>query len=70
MKAIPLLAKALLVFATNLALAHASDFTAVYARVDKVVMQPNPESPETIQLWGVFCMAKPNVRCTYLERRI
>jgi hypothetical protein len=66
MKAIPLLAKALLVVAANVALAHASDFTAVYARVDKVVLEPNPESPEAIQVWGVFSMAKPNDRNDYL----
>src|SRR5260221_438035 len=66
MKAIQLLAKALLVFAANVPLAHASDFTAVYARVDKVVLEPNPESPEAIQVWGVFCMAKPNDRNDYL----
>ena len=66
MKAIQLLEKALLVFAANFALAHASDFTAVYARIDKVVLEPNPESPDTIQVWGVFSMAKPNDRNDYL----
>ena len=66
MRALPLPAKALLVLAANVALAYASDFTAVYARVDKVVLEPNPESPETIQVWGVFSLAKPNDRNDYL----
>jgi hypothetical protein len=66
MKTIKPLVKALLVFGASVALAHASDFTAVYARVDKVVLEPNPDSPETIQVWGVFAMAKPNDRNDYL----
>ena len=59
-------AKLLLVLAVGVALAHASDFTCVYARVDKVVLEPNSGSPETIQVWGVFSMAKPNDRNDYL----
>ena len=66
MKAIGVFAKALLVFAAGLTLAQASDYTAVYARVDKVVLKPNPDSPQTIQVWGVFSMAKPNDRNDYL----
>jgi hypothetical protein len=46
--------------------AVASDPTAVYARVDKVVLEPAGGSPETIQLWGVFSLAKPNDRNDYL----
>lgn len=47
-------------------LAHASDPTAVYARVDKVVLEPMADSPQTIQIWGVFSMAKPEDRNDYL----
>ena len=66
MKTIQLLAKVLLVFAVSVALAQASDPTAVYARVDKVVLEPNANSPETIQVWGVFSLAKSNDRNAYL----
>ena len=66
MKTIKLLARALLVFAGSVALAQASDLTGVYARVDKVVLEPNPDSPKTIQVWGVFSMAKANDRNAYL----
>jgi len=38
---------------------HASDPIAVYARVDRVVLAPNPESPQTIQVFGVFSVAVP-----------
>jgi hypothetical protein len=34
-----------------------SDWTAVYARVDKVVMEPNDSRPERIQVWGGFAIA-------------
>jgi hypothetical protein len=66
MKPIQPLAKVLLLLAANVSLVQASDFTAVYARVDRVVLEPNAESPETIQVWGVFSMAKPNDRNDYL----
>ena|SRR5438552_5210942 len=56
---------ALLLLALGI-VAHASDPTAAYARVDKVVLTPNPDSPETIQVWGVFSIAKPNDRNDYL----
>lgn len=66
MKTIELLAKVLLGFAVSVGLAHASDSTGVYARVDKVVLEPNTGLPETIQVWGVFSMAKPNTFMEYL----
>lgn len=66
MKTIRLPVGVLLIFVASVVLAHASDPTAVYARVDKVVLEPNPDSPETIQVWGVFSMAKPNDRNDYL----
>ena len=47
-------------------LAHASDPMAVYARVDKVVLPSAPESSDTIEIWGVFCLAKPGDRNYYL----
>ncbi len=66
MKTIELLVRALLVFAAGVAVAYASDPVGVYARVDKVVLEPHPDSPETIQVWGVFSMARPNDRNDYL----
>jgi hypothetical protein len=44
----------------------ASDRTAVYARVDRVVMEPTADAPERVQVWGVFAMAKPNDVNLYL----
>src|SRR5438093_12460038 len=66
MSTIKLLARTLLVVVAGVSLAHASDPTGVYARVEKVVLEPNSDSPETIQVWGVFSMAKPNDRNDYL----
>jgi hypothetical protein len=34
-----------------------SDHTGIYARVDKVVMEPDATAPERIQLWGAFALA-------------
>lgn len=39
---------------------HASDPVAVYARVDRVVLAPNAEAPQTIQIFGVFSLAVPS----------
>jgi hypothetical protein len=47
-------------------LAYASDPAALYARVDKVVLEPSAESPQAIQVWGVFALAKPGDRNEYL----
>ena len=60
MKAINLLAKTMVVLGATVTLAYASDRTAVYARVDKVVLEPSADSPETVQVWGVFSVARPN----------
>jgi hypothetical protein len=38
---------------------QASDRTGIYARVDKVVMEPNEQAPQRIQVWGVFALAEP-----------
>ena len=48
------------------AVVHASDPIAVYARVDKVVLEPTPGAPQAIQVWGVFAIAKPDDRNDYL----
>ena len=45
---------------------YASDPMAVYARVDKVVLEPNAGAPQTAQVWGVFSMAKPDDRNDFL----
>jgi hypothetical protein len=36
----------------------ASDFTGVYARIDRVVLEPASGTPERAQIWGVFSIAK------------
>ena len=46
--------------------AHASDRVAVYAKVDRVVLEPSADAPETIQIWGVFSLAQPNNANDYL----
>ena len=66
MKTAGLIGTGLLVSLVCATVAHASDPTAVYARVDKVVLEPNAESPQAIQVWGVFAMAKPDDRNDYL----
>jgi len=52
MRATKVLIKWVLVFVAGVVQAHASDPTAVYARIDKVVLEPNPDSPATIQVLG------------------
>jgi len=66
MKTAGLIGKGLLASLVCVTLAYASDPTAVYARVDKVVLEPNADAPQAIQVWGVFAMAKPNDRNDYL----
>jgi hypothetical protein len=56
----------LAMFSAWLAVAHASDPMALYARVDRVVLAPNSGAPDTIEVWGVFSMAKPEDRNDYL----
>ena len=65
MKTIQPLGRALLIGLAGLALAHASDFVGVYARIDKVVLEPNSDSPERIQVWGVFALAQPGTADSY-----
>jgi hypothetical protein len=38
--------------------ARASDPVGVYALVEKVVLEPNEQAPERIQIWGVFALAQ------------
>jgi hypothetical protein len=42
-----------------------SDRTGIYARVDKVVLEPNATAPERIQIWGAFALARTNDPNTY-----
>jgi hypothetical protein len=44
---------------------EASDWTGIYARVDKVVFEPNTTAPERIQIWGAFAVATKGNRNTY-----
>lgn len=46
-------------------LLHASDMIGVYARVDKVVLEPSDKAPQRIQVWGVFALADPADRDRY-----
>src|SRR5712692_7960626 len=60
------LAGALLVCVVCLVSTYASDPVSVYARVDRVVFEPNADAPEAIQVWGVFSIARPNNPNDYL----
>jgi hypothetical protein len=42
-----------------------SDWIGVYAIIDKVVLEPGPNSPDRIQIWGDFALAKANDRNFY-----
>ena len=59
MKLIHLSKLALLLCVFSLS-ASASDFTGVYARIDRVVVEPSADKPERIQIWGVFAIAQSN----------
>ena len=43
----------------GLVVAQASDRVGVYGRVDKIVMEPNDQAPQRIQVWGAFAIAVP-----------
>jgi hypothetical protein len=62
----PLVVLVVAIVCSWLAVAKASDPTALYARVERVVLAPNSDAPTTIQVWGVFSMAKPDDRNDYL----
>jgi hypothetical protein len=42
-----------------------SDWIGVYARIDKVVLEPNAAAPERIQIWGAFALATKQDRNNY-----
>ena len=46
-------------------IARASDPVAIYSVIDRVVMEPNAQNPERVQIWGVFALAKPDNRNDY-----
>jgi hypothetical protein len=37
--------------------AWASDPAGVYARIDRISLEPNDQNPERIKIWGAFCLA-------------
>lgn len=49
-----------LMLALTASVAIASDPVGIYALIDKVVLEPNENAPERIQVWGAFAMAKRN----------
>jgi hypothetical protein len=65
MKNVQRLGRVLLVGLAALTTVQGSDFTGVYARVDKVVLEPGSEAPERVQVWGVFSLAKASDRTSY-----
>jgi hypothetical protein len=36
---------------------YASDFTGVYAVIDKVVLEPSDTAPARVQIWGAFALS-------------
>ena len=40
------------------AVLHASDMVGIYGVVEKVVVEPNDNAPQRIQIWGAFAMAE------------
>jgi len=55
MKVLRLSAAAAVALATGI-VAHASGPIAVYAKIDRVVMEPNEQAPERVQVFGVFSL--------------
>lgn len=43
----------------------ASDWIGIYARIDRVVLEPNADNPERIQIWGAFALASKENRNNY-----
>lgn len=43
-----------------------SDPIGVFARIDKVVFEPNAVAPERIQIWGAFALASAESGSSYL----
>jgi hypothetical protein len=46
-----------------------SDRIGVYARIDKVIFEPNATAPERIQIWGAFAFAREGDRNYYEPAR-
>jgi|KBSMisStandDraft_5_1062788.scaffolds.fasta_scaffold13364_5 hypothetical protein len=46
---------------------HASGPIAVYALVDRVVLEPNEDAPKRIQIWGTFAVEKLPYSSTYSD---
>ena len=42
-----------------------SDWIGIYARIDKVVLEPGTGAPERIQIWGAFALASKKDRNSY-----
>ena len=40
------------------AVLHASDMVGIYGVIEKVVIEPNDNAPQRIQIWGAFAMAE------------
>jgi hypothetical protein len=58
MKKTTLFAVALAACVTSAGALRASDRMAVYAKVDKVILEPSVGDPATVQVWGVFSVAQ------------
>jgi hypothetical protein len=61
MRFVQVLLRTLLVLVAGMPTLYASDFTGVYAKIDRVIIEN-----ETAQIWGVFAAAKANDRNDYL----
>jgi hypothetical protein len=49
---------AFLLFSSSSLVCHASDPIGIYALVHKVVFEPNDNTPERVQIWGIFALAE------------
>ena len=47
----------LAIVSLGIALSQGSDFEGAYALIEKVVLEPNEQAPNRIQIFGVFAMA-------------
>lgn len=66
---VALLASLLLLAAVSVS---ASELVGIYAIVDKVILEPNPQSPDRIQIWGAFATnrSSTNPKRGYLYFRL
>src|SRR5438552_12323190 len=56
----------LVLLALSLGIAHGSDFVGAYALISKVTLEPGADNPQRIQISGVFALADPKDRNSYL----